>query len=335
MSIRTTFVLLMFLSVVAGYFMLANFRSSASTEPTTPWFYTTNMDDIRSIRFTTSDNKAIGFLQDQDKAWRFDDQFSMQVDYARWGGVTLLLSGPRSRRALFPKVEDPEQFGLNQLFLKIDVPLTGNRNVTVGLGDKTPDQLNYYIVQEGNPALYLIDGTWGDVLARLTSEPPFPAWYYKIDPTKVLFLKVTHQGQDQSFRLERFLGEGDVWRFVGADGDVVDSTRWNKEIKPGLGGPSTFTLVKKGVDGRAKYGLDASKSSINVEYQPPNEPDQEDPDAELRRTIDLRIGSLTPDGKMYYAQPSGQDYVVSVDKDWVDNFTKLVTTPPVKPAGAK
>src|SRR2546422_4635343 len=113
MSIRTTFVMVMFLTVVAGYFLLADFRRPAETEASTPWFYTANMDDIRRIHFTASDGTSAGFFQDsKDGNWKFDDQYAMPVDLARWGGATLLLSGPKSHRALSSTVEQPERFGL-------------------------------------------------------------------------------------------------------------------------------------------------------------------------------------------------------------------------------
>ena len=56
----------------------------------------------------------------------------------------------------------------------------------VQLGDKTPDGLNYYVQwrrhpepgREGpitiDPQIWLVDATWGDVLARLVTEPPYP-----------------------------------------------------------------------------------------------------------------------------------------------------------------
>ncbi len=54
------------------------------------------------------------------------------------------------------------------------------------LGDKTPDGTNYYVQwrihpkpgETGGitikPQVWLVDATWGDVLARLVSEPPYP-----------------------------------------------------------------------------------------------------------------------------------------------------------------
>lgn len=361
MSIRTTFVMVMFLTVVAGYFLLADFRGGAASEPTAPWFYTANMEDIQRIQFKTKET-AIGFFQKDEeqkepgkeptnvKVWRFNDEFAMPVDVARWGGITLLLSGPQSRRALLRKLEEPERFGLTDPRLNVDVDLTGDRSVRVRLGDKTPDNLNYYIVQEGNPGLYLIDGSWGDVLSKMTREPPYPKWYYKLPPEKVLFLHVTHDGREAAFLRERFVGEPDRWRFSGREGKPVAAERWTKEVQPILGGPPKFRLLQRGVGDPAKYGLGTPATVVRVEYEPPFEPQQDDPEPELRRTLELRIGNPLPDGSGHYAQPyslpfpvpqdksqagpAPEDYLVFVDKDWLDVMTRLITTPPVAPEPA-
>lgn len=56
----------------------------------------------------------------------------------------------------------------------------------VQLGDKTPDGTNYYVQWRVHPEpgttgpitirpeVWLVDATWGDVLARLVTEPPYP-----------------------------------------------------------------------------------------------------------------------------------------------------------------
>ncbi|MSQ31762.1 MAG: hypothetical protein EXR59_00775 [Dehalococcoidia bacterium] len=74
------------------------------------------------------------------------------------------------------------------------VPTTGEvapsdaRSVVFGvqLGDKTPDGANYYVQWRRHPEpgtdgpitidpqIWLVDATWGDVLARLVTEPPYP-----------------------------------------------------------------------------------------------------------------------------------------------------------------
>jgi len=332
----------MFLSVVAGYFLLADFRGGAASEPSAPWFYTANMEDINRITFATRDG-VVGFYQDRSgkaPTWRFDDDFGMPVDISRWGGITLLLSGPQSRRALIRdlKEEDKERYGVNSPILSVDVRLTGERQVNVHLGDKTPDELNYYIRQEGNPGLYLIDGTWGDVLSKITREQPFPPWYFKIDGSKVLYFTVRHGGQELAFLRERFIGEPDRWRFSGPEGDRVDAKRWTSQVIPLLGGPKELRILRKEIPNPAEFGLDAPTTVIHLEYEPPFQPQQDDPDPELRREFDFQVGKALPDGSGYYAQVKGvnfkgdevriQEYVFFVERSWLETITGLVTDPP-------
>ncbi len=349
MNIRTTFVMVMFLSVIAGFFLLADFRGDAASEPSAPWFYTANMEDIRRITFTTPSG-SIGFYQQTgegaDPTWRFNDEFGMPLDLGRWGGITLLLSGPQSRRALIRdlKEEDRTRYGVDKPQLSVDVRLTGEREVKVHLGDRTPDNLNYYITQEDNPGLYLIDGTWGEVLSKISNDPPYPPWFYKIDGTKVLFFTVTRDSAEVSFLRERFIGEPDRWRFSGKDGQAVDTKRWNAKIMPILGGPKDLKLVKKGITDPAEFGLGSPSTAVRVEYEPPFEPQQDDPDPEVRRVLEIQVGKMLPDGSGYYAQVKGrdnkdqpetvQDYVFFVDKPWVEAMSALVTDPPNPPAAA-
>ncbi|MSQ11566.1 MAG: DUF4340 domain-containing protein [Dehalococcoidia bacterium] len=353
MNIRTTFVLVMFLSVVAGYFLLADFRSRAVVEPASPWFYTANMDDITRMSFSAGET-TYAFYRDRtnpkESVWRFDDEFSMPVDTIRWGGISLLLSGPQARRALFRDLKEPEKFGLIQPSLSVDVLLTGDRLITIHLGDKTPDNASYYVSQEGNPGLYLVDSTWGDVLARLVTAPPYPYWYYKIDPSKPFFMRVTQGGQEYTYFRERIVGKPDAWRLSGRNGDPVDVAWWDEQVKPLLGGPSGLRVLQRGIDDLAKYGLDNPAVTVFLETDPLFPPRQNDESPELRREIFVYIGKPLEDGSGYYAQaaaPPGpifpstlkdlegkydkQDFLLVVDNAWRDLMVQLATAPKLAP----
>ena len=100
MSIRTTMVLAIILSLIAGYFGLAQNRDFDLSSEEQPWFYTVTEDDIDRIAINSAGAQQ-SFIKVPGAAsggWVFEDVHEIPVDYARWGGVTLLLSGPRTHR---------------------------------------------------------------------------------------------------------------------------------------------------------------------------------------------------------------------------------------------
>jgi hypothetical protein len=46
--------------------------------------------------------------------------------------------------------------------------------VNIEIGDAVPDGSAYYIRLANSNNVYLIDGTWYEVLERLVLEPPYP-----------------------------------------------------------------------------------------------------------------------------------------------------------------
>ncbi|MBI2936283.1 MAG: DUF4340 domain-containing protein [Chloroflexi bacterium] len=322
MSIRITFVLVMFLAVVAGYFFFYDPAARKPEEPVTPWFYTTNMEDINRIQ-VEHEGKTTAYFRDESKAWRFADEFEMPVDLTRWGGVTLLLSGPRSRRSLSATIDDPAKYALDKPKTTIDVTLTGERQVRAYLGSKTPDGLYYYVTQEGNPGLFIIDGGWGDIMTNLAKELPYPEWFYKLDPKLLIFLGITH-GTSQT----RFVFDGEEWRIATKEETALDAKRW-EEVQPLLGGPPSLRPLAKSIDAPEQYGLKEPATIIQVDYQPPFPPSEEDPEPELRRSFKLFLGNLLPDASGYYAQVEGQPFLLFVDRAWSEVMVRLATSPPI------
>jgi len=144
-------------------------RSSEKTKQP-PWVYTMDDDALVSIDVTYK-GETMAFRRDDKFQWHFDKPDGEPVNLERWGGIPLLLSGPRSQRVLAQEVKDLAPYGLvsPQMTIKLGF---GGEPLSILVGDSTPDGKGYYMQVRGYPAVYTVDYTWGDVIARLVTEPP-------------------------------------------------------------------------------------------------------------------------------------------------------------------
>tara|TARA_Y100000590_G_scaffold464094_1_gene632606 strand:+ start:10402 stop:11370 length:969 start_codon:yes stop_codon:yes gene_type:complete len=314
MNIRTTLVLIIALTVIGG---IAYFQSPLSDrEDPNPWFYSTEMDDVIEVEIIAQGEKE-SFIKYQG-AWVFQGEELIPIDYDRWGGMTLLLSGPTTSRVLADEVPSLSRYGLNNPARVFSVGLRGDRQIILKLGDITPDGYHYYAMQGDDPHLYLIDDLWVNVLSKLATDPPYPQWLYKFYPDQVVFLNVKAGGNKSEF-----IKDDAGWRFSGKDRSQIDSERWH-EIEPILGGPSHIRIIKGQLEPEdfQKYGLDVPKGSIRVEYRP------EESIESLKRSFEMEIGSKTEDGTSRYVKVVGQPYLLEIDQDWYGKIELLAIDPP-------
>ncbi|MBI2866575.1 MAG: DUF4340 domain-containing protein [Chloroflexi bacterium] len=170
MSYRTTFVLLAVLLLVGGYALVTQLTGSEEPAPKPPWVYSLDDDALVAIDVTYQDD-TVSFRRDDQYQWRFDGPQGDPVDMQRWGGVTLLLSGPRSQRVLFQEVIDLAAYGLDSPPLTVRLSF-GGVPLDVLVGDNTPDGRGSYMQVKGYSPVYVVDRSWADVIQRLVTEPP-------------------------------------------------------------------------------------------------------------------------------------------------------------------
>jgi hypothetical protein len=277
------------------------------------------MDDITRVGIMIGDYER-AFVQ-RAGSWFFDDQDGPPVSTDRWAGVTLLLSGPQAKRLITQEVTDLTAYGLDPPRATIDIDLLGARGLTLSLGDRTPDGSSHYARNERDTGLYLVDANWGDVLYRLNAEPPYPEWYYRIPSERIIFLAISHGGDEVSFTKDEVRG---LWRFAMAEPPPLDEQRW-AEVLPLLGGPPSLRVLADYIDDPSEYGLSDHQAvtAIRVEFRAPPTMSQI-----LRMNLEMHIGASLPDGSGYYARALGSPYLLFVDASWVETLTRLVVSPP-------
>jgi hypothetical protein len=185
MSYRTTIALIIILALVIGIgFVYTNNRSSDTPDTVTlprEWFYQVDDDAIDKV-VVNFQGQGIAYVTDSSGKWHFETPNGELVDVGRWGGVTLLLSGPQYRRIIAETATDLGRYGLQDPALVITAGLENLGDVVIRVGDRTPDGISHYaqyippsaLADAGRPpgGIYLVDSTWGDQFSRLVTEPP-------------------------------------------------------------------------------------------------------------------------------------------------------------------
>ena len=302
-----------------------------------PWFYQVHEDDIRTIRVTYLDDKSVSFYKTEEETWAFTDPEGIPPSYNRWGGITLLLSGPGTRRdltAVQPVIDDPVQYGLDAPDTIVDVGLTANRSVQFRLGDLTTDGRHHYGQVEGFPDLFLIASSWGDVISRLANEPPVPKWYERRAPAEIVELNVyfgnptTDDTHLISFTQDWRTKEWTVIDYaVDEEGQPIDLAVWEPLI-PLVPGPEGMTVIVPAVDDQdyTPWGINDDSNAIEIRFS-----GETDRGTRFTDGVLLLLGDKSEDGSMYYAKSESnfiRQPIIGVPADWVDIFVTLAEDPP-------
>ena len=307
MKLGTTLVLIAVAIAVGIIVMINPWAAKPEVVTKSPWFYKVDMDDIVEFDITTIDGSYIKFVKAAPVAgWTFDDPKGIPPAFEKWGGQTLLLSGPNTRRDLTeaaPMIENPAQYGLDHPRTIVNVGLTADRHLQFRLGDNTTDGSHVYGEVAGFPQLFIIAESWGRVLSNLALEPPYPTWWLKRDPEEIVEVNI-YDGKPHAEGVKRvkFAKKDDEWltRDYSADPDDrrLDESTWGS-ILPLLSGPANITVAELYVDDAdyTRWGLTDDSASIELRYA-----DKSDLGTTFIGGYVLRVGSKTPDGKGYYAQ---------------------------------
>lgn len=295
-----------------------------------PWFYQVSEDDIQTIAVRHHD-KDVSFYKTELRTWAFTDPEGIPPSHQRWGGVTLLLSGPGTRRdltAALPTIDDPAQYGLDSPDTIVDVGLTANRSLQFRLGDLTTDGRHHYGQVSGFPDLFLIASSWGDVISRLAGEPPVPKWGVERDPSIIVELNVyrgdpTAEATDGVSFIQDY--KTGAWTTIdsrlGPEEYNLDLDVWSPYIAM-VPGPD-ISVAEPAVDDYdySPWGIEDDSRAIEIRFSGTTERGTRFTDGVL-----LRLGDKSDDGAVYYAKSESnfaRQPVLALDAEWVDAFLDL------------
>jgi hypothetical protein len=306
--------------MVAGYVFFVQLKQTPEAKEEPPWFYNVDMSDMSRIAISAQGEEAV-FSLGGDDHWHLGKSEGLPVSLERWGGITLLLSGPKSSRLLDEQPTDLEPYGLDLPPTSIEVKLKDGRTHRVLLGFPTPDGEGTYSQVEGFPQVYTIFGGWREVLTRLITEPPYPEWYYNLDQAVVTAIELRTQEKIVVAMTKVDAG----WRFNNEAQSPVDEAQL-PPLFAALEKPAQ-TVVAYNAENLAQYGLDKPSLSLFLETQRR----EEDGITVISQTL-FHIGNPNEDGKGYYAQTQRGEVllpdVFMVNADWVNGLQAIVANPP-------
>ena len=345
MSLRLSLVLVVIFAVAA--IAVAAFVRNAPEGPREtlpPYFYTLDDTDITAISIVAGGNSIASHVRPEGenvRRWYFDDPADIPVDVNRWGGITVLLSGPRTRRVLKDRFDNPATYGLDDPQIIVQVTLRDDAKATIHIGNETPDGVSHYVRQTGRPELLLVDASWGEVLARLANDPPYPAWYYG-ETMAPKIEDIHHALFYQGIDLVRAFGYNDTdypdkeegWYLcdipVGDSEPCTGATALDKQaveemlqpiLEPqivaveafGLG--ETFEELAPLFD---KYGTGEDAPYVSLRRETESSEGLKEIWA-----ISLSLGDLTPDGSEMYVVAMDSRDVLRVDAEWGKSILAL------------
>ena len=352
MNVRVTIVLIVVAAAVGALVYFNPFQSDPEPEDDSPWFFQLAEEDIESIEVLHA-GQTVSFVKTdvEHYLWEFVDPAGIPPDRNRWGGITLLLSGPKTRRDLTPQdviIDDPAEYGLDQPATIVKVGLTLDRYLEFRLGHETTDGYHHYGQVSGFPQLFIVADSWGDVIARLAVEPPIPRWWVEHTSDDIVEVNIYDGGRfTEGTRTLTFdYDEDDGWtvrlRPDDEDKTPVDEERWN-EVQPLLGRPLGVAVAVPFVDDRdtTPWGIDEQSSrTIEIRFPGTSQGDVNFTDgdtyvigdkvgcvdAEEGRPKACEAGDSMARQDSYYAQRVSEHIInpiLYVDALWVDTLFAL------------
>ena len=299
--------------MVAGYVLFVQVGRQPEAEEEPPWFYNVDINDMTRILIRDQGEEAVFFLDVGDR-WRMDSPDGLPVGLDRWGGVTLLLSGPKTRRLLDIQPGDLAPYGLADPSTTIEIDLKDGRTIKVLMGLPTPDEVGFYGQIDGFPQLYTIVKSWKDVHTRLIYEPPFPEWYYSINAP------LLEEFEFETPELKAAITRGEEgWLLSNVEMTAIDQELVD-ELIAALERPEQ-DIAAYGPADLAEYGLDEPSAEMLLRT------------TEIRQdgvrfisTTIIRLGDTTEDGSAYYAQSEREEVILdiyTVNADWVEGVQDI------------
>jgi hypothetical protein len=327
MSLRLALALIIIASWAGvGVAFLIENPPAAGKDPDPPFFYNLSSDDLRKITISAGGQSVTWVYRQDIRRWFFESPENVPANLQRWGGITTLLGGPKTQRVLEQRIDNEVKYGLDKPPLTISASLRDGTDYVLNIGSTTPNEGAHYARVVGYPQLVLVDSSWGNVLTRLVNEPPYPDWWYTMDPAKAAELL--------------FYKKNEVVRAYGLNDD---DGKWYVCDLPVVGDPCTGTKLADADAILSALKLIAARQingaeSLSLPEQADYVPFQATVDApylsirienvkqtnitEVTRTS-MTIGGLTPDGKERYMVANETQDVVRADAAWANKILEL------------
>jgi hypothetical protein len=176
MNLRFTFSLLFLFIVIGGLVAVTQVLRTSDEIETRERLYRISSSELVQIDIKSKQNEITFEKKDGDWFIQASEAIEeVEVDQERWGGVPFLLGGPQVVRNLPEDEDDPRdlsEYGLAPPEHRIMMTLLGGRVVEVHLGVETPTKDGVYVKLSDAGDLFVVHGSWPDLLIKLLLDPP-------------------------------------------------------------------------------------------------------------------------------------------------------------------
>lgn len=176
MNLRFTFSLLFLFIVIGGLVAVTQVLRTTDEIETRERLYRISSSELVQIDIKAKQNEIT--FEKKDNDWFIQESETseeVKVDQERWGGVPFLVGGPQVVRDLPEDEDEPRdlsEYGLAPPEHRIVLTLLGGRIVEVQLGAETPTKDGVYVKLSDSTDLFVVHGSWPDILIKLLLDPP-------------------------------------------------------------------------------------------------------------------------------------------------------------------
>ena len=327
MNVRLTILLAVLAAMIGSTWAIIEFTDlvfRGESDPDEPWLYHMEESDMIRIEVVHGDN-SIAFVRDSGSTqWEIGGDPNVPVFAHRWGGIPLLLSGPRVNRGLKTTIDNPTEYGLDPPGSIVRVTDWAGNTFEFHMGGTTPDGENQYARLVGDQALYTVPAVWAEVVHRLADDPPWGR-LYDIDTAIIGVVDV--QADDAS---GVYFSDGAQWLVspgpppVDVETSAPAADEWQEWLSI-LAAPRIDTIVEAYVEDRdtevlEKYGLAEPPIRIVIARRG-------------QSTVELHLAEGPPDSDFYYARSVNiaDNALYSISKSRLEGIESLATDPLADP----
>ena len=327
MNVRLTILLAVIAVMIGATWAIIEFTDIVYREerdPDEPWLYRIDVADITRIEVVHGE-QAIEFARDSaGNQWMIMGDPSIPVFSHRWGGIPLLLGGPRVNRGLKTTIEDPSQYGLDPPESIVRVSDWAGNTFEFHMGIPTPDGENQYARLVGDEALFTVPSIWASVVNRLADEPP---WGRLFDLEIIQMTVVEITANDQT---TVYFRDDEAW-FVHPGPPPVDplvsapvSQEWGDWLEL-IAAPRVDAIVDPRLEERdterlEEYGFVPPDIRIVIARRG-------------QSTVEIHLSEGPPGSDSYYARTVNNvdETLYSINKSRLEGIESLVSDPLIAP----
>lgn len=307
--------LLVILLILTGSFWIARDNDISMIEGAS-YLYEVDQSEINYLSVQTPIGRKEFHLKPD--GWYFTDPPNVPVNTERWGGIVLLLTGPKVER-LLPKDVDVSQLGFGQ-GSRMSIKTSDGETFTLVFGDKTVGQDAYYVKAEWSGEIVTINVAWVEAITRLSSVPPLPYWFYQVDPSAIRVFEIESKHGTVTYMF------GELETQVIFQNEMKVATRGDLDkIRLLLAGPAGFKVLPENgkLPGSASGALEAT---VRLAY-----------------TLPIPTSDRTDFGVVFRLQPlqEGEDFhrattldapnlSLAFDRQWVRRAIELTRDTAIK-----